>query len=156
MFNHVVLINPTIPPNTGNIARTCIATQAILHLVGEIGFSMDEKRLKRAGLDYWHHLNIQIHTNWDSFLHSSNASWRNISFFENGIGHCFWRKKFQAHDNYIVFGSEISGIPSDILASYTDHTYHIPMSKNVRSLNLSNCVSIVIYEVMRQHASEKI
>ncbi|NLM51756.1 MAG: tRNA (uridine(34)/cytosine(34)/5-carboxymethylaminomethyluridine(34)-2'-O)-methyltransferase TrmL [Firmicutes bacterium] len=144
---HVVLVEPEIPPNTGNISRTCVVTGTVLHLIEPLGFSLDERHLKRAGLDYWEHLQLHIHPNLQSFL----------PLLE---GKSFWllttkgKKKYtdvqyQAND-YLIFGKETAGLPAWLLAKYPERCLRIPMGKDFRSLNLSNSVAIVLYEALRQ------
>lgn len=144
---HIVLIEPEIPGNTGNIARLCAATGIELHLVRPLGFSTDDKHLKRAGLDYWHLVKVHYHDNFAEVL-------------EKYVGHTFHylsTKAPRAHtdisygeDDMLVFGKESAGIPEEILNAHWDSTVRIPMIAEARSLNLSNSVAIVAYEALRQ------
>jgi tRNA (cytidine/uridine-2'-O-)-methyltransferase len=147
---HVVLYQPEIPANTGNIARTCAATDTKLHLIKPLGFSTDDKMLKRAGLDYWHHVNITYYDSLDEFF-SKNA---NGEFF---YIETFGEKPHSAFDYsdvnkeyYFMFGKETTGLPKDLLVNNKDHFLRIPMNDNVRSLNLSNTAAILVYEALRQ------
>ncbi|OJH17747.1 tRNA (uridine(34)/cytosine(34)/5-carboxymethylaminomethyluridine(34)-2'-O)-methyltransferase TrmL [Bacillus obstructivus] len=150
MAIHVVLYQPEIPANTGNIARTCAATDTKLHLIKPLGFSTDDKMLKRAGLDYWHHVNITYYDSLDEFF-SKNA---NGEFF---YIETFGEKPHSAFDYsdvnkeyYFMFGKETTGLPKDLLVNNKDHFLRIPMNDNVRSLNLSNTAAILVYEALRQ------
>ncbi|GIN41299.1 tRNA (uridine(34)/cytosine(34)/5-carboxymethylaminomethyluridine(34)-2'-O)-methyltransferase TrmL [Heyndrickxia oleronia] len=150
MAIHVVLYQPEIPANTGNIARTCAATDTKLHLIKPLGFSTDDKMLKRAGLDYWHHVNITYYDSLDEFF-SKNE---NGEFF---YIETFGEKPHSAFDYsdvnkeyYFMFGKETTGLPKDLLVNNKDHFLRIPMNDNVRSLNLSNTAAILVYEALRQ------
>lgn len=143
---NIVMVEPEIPQNTGNVARTCAATGARLHLVGPMGFKIDDKKLKRAGLDYWHFLDITYYDSLDDFF-SKNS----------GEFYYFTTKGRKAHsdvaypDNvYLVFGKETKGLPEELLINNPDKCVRIPMSTGIRSLNLSNSVAIAVYEVLRQ------
>lgn len=149
---NVVLVEPEIPQNTGNIARTCAATGAKLHLVKPLGFSISDKYLKRAGLDYWDKLEIEEHNSFKEFLEKYSPENNNM-FFVTTKG-----KKVYSQDIYnkidevfVLFGKETKGLPEDILKKYINRTIRIPMKKNLRSLNLSNSVAIVVYEILRQN-----
>jgi tRNA (cytidine/uridine-2'-O-)-methyltransferase len=147
---HVVLFQPEIPANTGNIARTCAATGTTLHLIRPLGFSTDDKMLKRAGLDYWDFVNMVYHDSLEEF------------FKENGQGQFFYLTKFgqkphtsfdysDSNENYyFMFGRETTGLPKDLITENKGRGLRIPMNENVRSLNLSNTAAILIYEVLRQ------
>lgn len=147
-FN-IVLVNPEIPPNTGNIARLCAATNSKLHLVHPLGFSINDKQLKRAGLDYWHLLDIEEHGSWEAFTkHVDNFSfWYLSTRGEKNI----WDVEFYPGD-YFIFGSETSGLSEDILnlLENKEHVISIPMNGLARSINLSTAVGIVLYEGLRQ------
>lgn len=144
---HVVLHEPEIPANTGNIGRTCVATGSVLHLIGPLGFRINDKMLKRAGLDYWDKLDVRIYDDFDDFLEKnpgariymattkSKKTYADVSY-EDGC--------------YIMFGKESAGIPEEILLDYKETAVRIPMSENIRSLNLSNAAAVVIYEALRQ------
>jgi tRNA (cytidine/uridine-2'-O-)-methyltransferase len=147
MFN-VVLIEPEIPPNTGNVGRLCLATQSTLHLVKPLGFSLDDRQLKRAGLDYWKEIDLRV---WDSFqqLQSENASGR-FFFLTTKSRRAYFEIKFKPGD-FLVFGRETKGLPESLLAANADHCITIPMH-GTRSLNLATAVGIVLFEAVRQAA----
>ncbi len=143
---NIVMVEPEIPQNTGNVARTCAATGARLHLVGPMGFSPDDKKLKRAGLDYWHFLDITYYDSLEDFFSKNNGD-----FFY------FTTKGRQTHsevsypDNcYLLFGKETKGLPEELLIKNPERCVRIPMLGGIRSLNLSNSVAIAVYEVLRQ------
>jgi tRNA (cytidine/uridine-2'-O-)-methyltransferase len=145
---HVVLFQPEIPPNTGSIARLCAATLTPLHLIEPLGFKIDDKHLKRAGLDYWEFVDLQLYKSWDNFL-NRNAN-QNLLYFSKRATQSFTRAHYQEHD-YLIFGPETRGLPQELLDANQEHSYCIPMmGTGVRSLNLSNAVSIVLYEGLRQ------
>lgn len=147
MFN-IVLVEPEIPQNTGNIARTCAATGAGLHIVKPMGFTVDDKKLKRAGLDYWHLLGIKYYENLDDFF-AQTAGAR--YFFSTTKGkNTYADVKFRDGD-YILFGKETKGLPEELLHGHPDECIRIPMISEARSLNLSNSVAIVVYEALRQN-----
>lgn len=147
MALHVVLYQPEIPPNTGNIARLCAATGAHLHLIRPLGFSVDDKHLKRAGLDYWHLLTISYH---DSFAELRNQS-SDASFYylTTKASRSHSEQRFRDGD-YLVFGPETRGLPDHVLDMEPDSNLRIPMIGDARSLNLSNSVAVVLYEALRQ------
>jgi len=144
---HVVLIEPEIPPNTGNIARLCLAAGARLHLVGPLGFSLDEKSLRRAGMDYWHRCDVK---QWASFadLRAGDPQARYF-FFTTKAKKIYWEERFFDGD-YLVFGRETRGLPESLLAENAARCRAIPMAPDARSLNLSTAAGIVLYEVLRQ------
>ena len=144
---HIVLIEPEIPQNTGNIARTCAATGATLHLVKPLGFSIDDKKLKRAGLDYWHQLHIQYHDSLQAFL--SAYPDKALYFFTTKATHTYTDPVYQ-DEPFLVFGKETKGLPEELLYEHPDRCIRIPMLDQRRSLNLSNSVAIGVYEVLRQ------
>jgi len=148
---NIVLFEPEIPQNTGNIMRTCSSFEMSLHLIEPIGFSLDEKHLKRAGMDYIKTLDYHIYPNWETFYDSHNVNCQYVYFSRYGMKSfkdCVFDKDI---DNiYIVFGKESTGIPKTILREHLDETYRLPMKANARSLNLSNCVAIGAYECLRQ------
>ena len=148
---NIVLVEPEIPQNTGNIARTCAALGAKLHLVYPLGFSISEKQVKRAGLDYWDKLEIEEHTSFEAFLKKYEPE-KNNMFFVTTKGKAVYSDVNYAelNDIFLLFGKETKGLPEDILKKYIDKTIRIPMRENLRSLNLSNSVSIVAYDVFRQ------
>lgn len=145
----VVLINPQIPPNTGNIARTCAANDIELVLVGKLGFSLDDKHLKRAGLDYWEHVKIKIYSDFDEFLKTVENQ-KDLLFFSTKGEKLYWDAPF-SENSYLIFGSETEGFPKDFYSKYRDSLYKIPMKNpNIRSLNLATSCGIVIYEALRR------
>ena len=148
---NIVLVEPEIPQNTGNIARTCAATGAKLHLVYPLGFSVSEKEVKRAGLDYWDKLEIEEHTNFKKFLEKYTLEKNNMFFVTTKGKQVYSDVKYDELDEiFIIFGKETKGLPENILKKYLDKTIRIPMRKTLRSLNLSNAVAIVAYDVFRQ------
>ncbi len=151
----LVLVHPEIPPNTGNIARTCAATGTELHLVDPLGFDLSDRQLKRAGLDYWPHVKLYRHQSWDAFYESaSSSSGRLIGFSKSGSIN-YWQFQFQPND-WLLFGSETAGLPKPILAA-CGSTVHIPMSSaHVRSLNLSVSAALGLFEARRQIGLENL
>ncbi len=145
---HVVLFEPEIPPNTGSVARLCAATRTPLHLIEPLGFVIDDKHLKRAGLDYWPLVDVQLHKSWNEFLRSTAA--KRLMFFSKRSTQSYTRAHY-TEDDYLVFGPETRGLPQKLLDANQDRSYRIPiLAEGVRSLNLSNAVSIVLYEALRQ------
>lgn len=144
---NIVLFEPQIPQNTGNIARTCAVTGARLHLVGPLGFEIDDKKLKRAGLDYWHLLGITNYANSQEFL-SQHA--KDTLFFFTTKGQHVYSEVSYPNDSYLIFGREDAGIQEEILLEHPDTCLRLPMIEGARSLNLSNTVAIAAYEVLRQ------
>jgi tRNA (cytidine/uridine-2'-O-)-methyltransferase len=146
MFN-VVLVRPEIPPNTGNIGRLCLATQSTLHLVRPLGFSLDDRQLKRAGLDYWNEVSLRL---WDSFdaLRKSQLPDANYFFLTTKSKRPYYEARFR-RDDFLVFGPETKGLPESLLASNNDRCICIPMH-GTRSLNLATAVGIVLFEAVRQ------
>ncbi|GAB6073895.1 tRNA (cytidine(34)-2'-O)-methyltransferase [Nautilia lithotrophica] len=147
MFN-IVLFNPQIPPNTGNIGRLCVNAGAKLHIVKPIGFDISEKAVKRAGLDYWDKLELVIWENTEEFLKNVNVS--RCFFATTKTSKPYFEVKFEPGD-YIIFGSETKGIDEQILKQYTDNCITIPMTKEGRSLNLAVSAGIILYEAIRQN-----
>ena len=148
---NVVLVEPEIPQNTGNIARTCAALGAKLHLVYPLGFSISEKQVKRAGLDYWDKLEIEEHINFKSFLEKYKPEENNMYFVTTKGKHVYSEPNFsEMEEVFALFGKETKGLPEDILQKYIDKTIRIPMREGLRSLNLSNSVAIVAYDIFRQ------
>mgnify|MGYP003303221640 FL=1 len=148
---HIVLVEPEIPQNTGNIARTCAAIGAKLHLVYPLGFSISEKQVKRAGLDYWDKLEIEEHDSFNEFLNKYKPEENNMFFVTTKGKHVYSDPKFSEMDEvFTLFGKETKGLPEDILQKYIDKTIRIPMREGLRSLNLSNSVAIVAYDIFRQ------
>jgi len=146
---HVVLIEPEIPPNTGNIARLCLAAGARLHLVGPLGFSLDEKALRRAGMDYWDQCDVR---QWTTFgeLQADDPGARYF-FFTTKAPRLYWDEAY-ADGDYLVFGRETRGLPESLLAANADRCRKIPMAPAARSLNLATSAGIVLYEAQRQLA----
>jgi len=145
---HIVLVEPEIPPNTGSIARLCGATDTTLDLVRPLGFSIDNKHLKRAGLDYWPYVTIRYWDNFDIFLNVVDE--RDLFFFTTKVDRPYYEAEFQA-GGYLVFGKETKGLPEEILALYHERCYTIPMTNNhIRSLNLAMSAGIALYEGLRQ------
>ncbi len=146
---NIVLVEPEIPPNTGNVARLCAATRTTLHLVEPLGFKLDDAQFKRAGLDYWEHLRWHRWPNWPAFQKQLRADARLWLIESNGPRH-YAQARYQPGD-YLVFGRETAGLPPEIIAQYPESWLRIPMFEpRVRSLNLSNCVALVLYEALRQ------
>jgi tRNA (cytidine/uridine-2'-O-)-methyltransferase len=145
---HVVLMEPEIPPNTGNIGRTCAATRSQLHLVEPLGFSLSDRYLKRAGLDYWKFVDVRVHANWEDLVESLGdpAQWL---YFTSHSTRLYTDAPYDAN-SVLVFGRESTGLPRDLLEKYRDSAYQIPMDERIRSLNLGNAVAIVVYEALRQ------
>lgn len=147
---NVVLVEPEIPPNTGNVARLCAATGTTLHLIEPLGFKLEDKQLKRAGLDYWHRLRWLRWPHWSAFQEQLPAAARLWLIESNGPRH-YASVNYQP-DDYLVFGRETAGLPAAILQQHPAGWLRIPMfDAEVRSLNLSNCVALVLYEALRQH-----
>lgn len=145
---NVVLLEPEIPANTGNIGRTCVATGARLHLIEPLGFSLSEKALKRAGMDYWSELDVTTYIDYEDFLTRNPDA--KLYFATTKGRHIYSDARFE--DNcYLVFGKESAGIPEEILKEHPDTCVRIPMAGETRSLNLSNSVAVVLYEALRQH-----
>ena len=144
----VVLFQPEIPPNTGSIARLCAATLTPLHLIEPLGFKIDDKHLKRAGLDYWEFVDVRLYKSWKDFLNETGTG--NLLYFSKRASEPFTRAHYRETD-FLVFGPETRGLPQEFLDANRERSYRIPMmSTGVRSLNLSNAVSIVLYEGLRQ------
>ena len=145
---HVVLYQPEIPPNTGSVARLCAATLTPLHLIEPLGFKIDDKHLKRAGLDYWEFVDLQVHNSWQQFLEKSAG--KRCLYFSKKASRSYTHASF-AQDDYLVFGPETRGLPEEWIALNAERALRIPMmGTGVRSLNLSNAVAIVLYEGLRQ------
>lgn len=152
---NIVMIEPEIPQNTGNIARTCAAIGAKLHLVHPLGFSITEKAVKRAGLDYWDKLDIEEHISFEKFLEKYKPEEHNMFFSTTKGKHVYSEPNYKEMDEvFLLFGKETKGLPEDILQKYIDKTIRIPMRETLRSLNLSNSVAIVAYEVFKQKEFE--
>jgi tRNA (cytidine/uridine-2'-O-)-methyltransferase len=146
MALHVALIQPQIPPNTGNIARLCAATDTSLHLVEPLGFSLEDSELKRAGLDYWHAVDLWVHPDWFAFRDAINRD--RCLYFSANAELSFWDAPYEAN-SCLVFGSETEGMPTRILEKHPERCFTIPMRGQVRSLNLATAAGIVLYEAIR-------
>ena len=144
---HIVLVEPEIPQNTGNIARTCAATGAKLHLIKPLGFELSDKYLKRAGLDYWHMMTYEVHESWQAFLDANPGASLHFATTKAPRDYCEAR---YAPGDYLVFGRETRGLDEALLATHYDRCVRIPMVSDARSLNLSNSVAILLYEALRQ------
>ena len=152
---NIVMVEPEIPQNTGNIARTCAAIGAKLHLVHPLGFSISEKAVKRAGLDYWDKLDIEQHSSFKEFLEKYKPEENNMFFATTKGKHVYSEPDYSKMDEvFLLFGKETKGLPEDVLQKYINKTIRIPMRHTLRSLNLSNSVAIVAYEVLRQKSFE--
>ena len=148
---NIVLVEPEIPQNTGNIARTCAALGAKLHLVKPLGFEISDKYLKRAGLDYWDKLEIEEHNNLNDFLTKYEPENNNMFFVTTKGKHCYSDINYSNLNTvFLLFGKETKGLPEELLTKYIDKAIRIPMKEGLRSLNLSNSVAIVVYEAIRQ------
>lgn len=154
---NIVLVEPEIPQNTGNIARTCAATGSKLHLVKPLGFSIGDKYVKRAGLDYWDKLEIEEHDSLEEFL-AKYAPEEHPMFFVTTKGKQIYSDNLYANleEVFLLFGKETKGLPEDLLQTYIGQTIRIPMKEQLRSLNLANSVAIVAYEVLRQRNFEEL
>lgn len=148
---HVVLVEPEIPQNTGNIARTCAATGCRLHIVKPMGFEIDDKKLKRAGLDYWHLLGVQYYENLEDFF-TKNPNGR--YFYATTKAPATYCDVQYQNGDYILFGKETKGLPEPLLYEHRERCIRIPMIEEARSLNLSNSVAILVYEALRQTGFE--
>ena len=148
MSFNIVMVEPEIPQNTGNVARTCAVTGSRLHLVGPMGFEIDDKKLKRAGLDYWHSLDITMYKNIDEFFEKNIGA--NFYFASTKSVNRYCDVLFKDND-YILFGKETKGLDEKLLKDNKDKCIRIPMGTDQRSLNLSNSVAIIIYEALRQN-----
>jgi tRNA (cytidine/uridine-2'-O-)-methyltransferase len=146
---NIVLHEPEIPANTGNIGRTCCATGTRLHLIGPLGFSLNEKALKRAGMDYWEHLDVTVYDDYNDFLAKNPGA--KIYYATTKAPYVYTEANYEP-DCYIMFGKESAGIPEDILVGNQETCIRIPMNPQIRSLNLSNSVAIVLYEALRQNS----
>jgi tRNA (cytidine/uridine-2'-O-)-methyltransferase len=148
---HVVLVEPEIPPNTGNVARLCAATSSPLHLVGPLGFRIDEHSVRRAGVDYWHLVDIRRHVDFEHFLHArpGDVPSGRIHLF-SALATKSYLEASYAPGDALVFGKESVGLPDDLLARFADRVVGIPTLGAVRSLNLANAVGIAVYEGLRQ------
>lgn len=149
MAIHIVLVEPEIPPNTGNIARSCAATGSVLHLVEPLGFSVDDKSLKRAGLDYWPYVKVEMHKSLNDFLDQYGD--RRLHLATTKGRHLYTEVAYRDED-MLLFGKETAGLPKELIEARQDDTVRIPMSRDtrLRSFNLSNSANIVLFEALRQ------
>lgn len=145
---HVVLVEPEIPQNTGNIARTCAATGSVLHLIEPLGFSLDEKAVRRAGLDYWHLVDVRTYKNLDEFFEKNPDG---PYFYATTKGRRVYSEMQMPENSYLLFGKETKGLPEALLKEHPERCMRIPMIEESRSLNLSNSVAVVVYEALRQN-----
>lgn len=153
----IVLFNPQIPQNTGNIGRLCVNTNSKLHLIKPLGFSLDEKYIKRAGMDYWNYVDLHIHESWSAFADSKTRN--SLFFFSTKTDKSFWNCSYSDGAKneavYLVFGNENKGLSADIYKDYSDRLYTIPMfGEHARSYNLANSVAIVLFEGLRRTHSK--
>ena len=145
---NIVLVEPSIPPNTGNISRLCAATETRLHLVEPLGFDLSEKQVRRAGLDYWDAVDLHRYPDIDAFFEQNPSGHK--YFFSTAGAQSYADVEYRPGD-FLIFGNEMRGLPDDLLAAHPEHVCNIPLKlEHVRSLNLSNCASIVLYEALRQ------
>lgn len=148
---NIVMVEPEIPQNTGNIARTCAITGAKLHLVQPLGFQITDKALKRSGLDYWDKLDIEVHESLEAFLCKYSPKDNNMFFASTKATHCYSDIDYSKMDEiFVLYGKETKGLPEDLLQENIAKTIRIPMRNTLRSLNLSNSVAIITYEILRQ------
>lgn len=149
MAIHIVLVEPEIPPNTGNIARSCAATDSVLHLVAPLGFSIDDRALKRAGLDYWPYVDLRLHESLEGFLEEYGGR---TMYLATTKGTKYYTEIRYRDEDMLVFGRETRGLPKDFIAARKEYAIRIPMSENtrLRSFNLSNAANIVLFEALRQ------
>jgi len=149
---HIALIEPQIPPNTGNIARLAAATDSSLHVIEPTGFSMDDKEVKRAGLDFWPHVDLWVHPLWRDFRDAMSRD--RCLYFSSNAERPYWEAPY-ASNSCLVFGNETLGMPERILEKHPEQSFTIPMDGPVRSLNLATAVGIVLYEAIRQTRASK-
>ena len=149
---HIVLVEPEIPPNTGNVARTCVMTSTRLHLVEPLGFSLSEKEVRRSGLDYWRYLDLEVHSDFESLQKAYSV---NRFLYFSTRGEEYYYEIDYNYDDFIIFGSETKGLPEEILKK-AEHVIRVPMVEQIpRSLNLGNTVALVLYEALRQQGFPK-
>ena len=147
MSLNIVLLEPEMPANTGNIGRTCVATGTVLHLIEPLGFHLDDRSIKRAGMDYWHKLDVRRYINYEDFLEKNPGA---IIYMATTKARKVYTEVSYEDDCYIMFGKESAGIPEEILKQNKERCVRIPMNEEIRSLNLSNSVAIMLYEALRQ------
>jgi len=146
---NIVLFEPEIPQNTGNIMRTCAGTYTKLHLIRPLGFSMSEKALKRSGVNYLEHCDYQVYDDWEDFVNNNQGSFYFVENYGTKLYTDFDYSNIE-ENIYLIFGKESTGIPKEIAKQYRDRCLRIPINDNIRALNLSNCVALVLFEVLRQ------
>ena len=146
---HIVLLEPEIPANTGNIGRSCVATGSMLHLIEPLGFSLEEKQLRRAGLDYWPNLKYRVYPDLETFFRMNPAA-RSRMFYATTKAHKMYTEPAYRDGDYLMFGKESAGIPEELLVEHEGFCVRIPMRPEIRSLNLSNSVAVVLFEALRQ------
>lgn len=149
---HIVLYQPEIPTNTGNIARTCLGTNTTLHLIHPLGFSTDDKMVKRAGLDYWEHVHIEEHLSIDAFYEQYPEA---VCYYIENFGTTYYTEcdySDSEQEIFFIFGKETTGIPKELIKGKEKNCLRVPMTAHIRSLNLANTASIIIYEALRQQA----
>ena len=146
---NIVLVEPEIPANTGNIARTCAATGSVLHLVKPLGFDISDKAVKRAGLDYWHLVDVRVYENLEDLFQKNNLE--DLWLMTTKAPRSYAEAKFSS-DCWLLFGKETKGLPEDLLKAHYDRCLRIPIREQARSLNLSNSVAVVVFEALRQQA----
>lgn len=151
MSLHIVFVEPEIPPNTGNIARTCAATDTVLHLVEPLGFKIDDKSLKRAGLDYWPFVKLEVHESLDAFMAKYGQGDRRLFLATTKGGRIYTEPEYRDGDMFL-FGKETAGLPRDFIAQHANTAIRIPMSADtrLRSFNLANSANIILFEALRQ------
>ena len=151
MSLHIVFVEPEIPPNTGNIARTCAATDTVLHLVEPLGFKIDDKSLKRAGLDYWPFVKLEVHESLDAFMAKYGQGDRRLFLATTKGGRIYTEPDYRDGDMFL-FGKETAGLPRDFIAQHANTAIRIPMSADtrLRSFNLANSANIILFEALRQ------
>ena len=148
---NVVLVEPEIPPNTGSVARLCAATRSTLHLIEPLGFTLDDRQLRRAGMDYWEQVEWRRWPNWNTFLAAASAPGKGRFWFIESGGGRHYAEVSYGPDDYLVFGRETAGLPPSLLEEYREQWLRIPMFNPAsRSLNLSNCAALVLFEALRQ------
>jgi tRNA (cytidine/uridine-2'-O-)-methyltransferase len=145
---NVVLLEPEIHFNTGNIGRTCVGTGTTLHLVGKLGFSLAAPQIRRSGLDYWAKLDLKLHNNFETFLETL-AEDAKLYFFSAEGKKSFWDAEF-TEDSYLIFGKESAGLPKAIREKYQERLYQVPINKEIRSLNLGTTAAVALFEALRQ------
>lgn len=150
---NIVLVNPEIPFNTGNIGRSCVATGTRLHLVGKLGFKIASKEIRRSGLDYWPNLDYRRHETWEEFLNAEQPAEENMFFLSTKGTQAYWDARIP-DGAYLVFGAESCGLPKDFYERYKSRLFTIPMTGPVRSLNLSSSAAIVLFEALRQNRTK--